>query len=186
MSQMFGGVRQVGYVVRDVQRAMEHWIQLGVGPWFYMEDVGTKEFRYFGETSQPPKLSIALANSGDLQIELIQQRDDAPSLYVDSLKRNGEIAQHVAYWTEDRFDEIVGTLLAAGYVEGHGGRMGAAGRFAYFVHPEFPSGMFEISEMAGGKAQYFDAVRQAAANWDGSDPIRVVGAAPAAPAQEQE
>ncbi|MGO4330628.1 VOC family protein [Cupriavidus sp. 2TAF22] len=180
MSQKFGGVRQVGYVVRDIKAAMAHWVNLGIGPWFYMDDVGTREFRYFGENSRLPKLSIALANSGDLQIELIQQRDDAPSLYNDSLKRNGEIAQHVAYWTEDRYDEIVATLLGLGYVEGHGGRMGGAGRFAYFVHPDFPSGMFEISEMAGGKAQYFEAIRQAGLAWDGSDPVRIVEVPPAA------
>lgn len=176
MSQMFGAVRQVGYVVRDLEEAMAHWVRLGVGPWFYIAEVDTTEFRYFGKTSTPPRLSIALANSGDLQIELIQQRDDAPSLYRDSLERNGEIAQHIAYWTPDRYDEIVQTLQARGYVEGHGGRMGAAtGRFGYFVHPDFPSGMFEISEMTGGKAEYFAAVRQAAAGWDGTDPIRLVG-----------
>ena len=178
MSYLFGGVRQLGYVVSDIEKAMAHWSEkLGVGPWFYKEDVGTSEFRYYGKNSTPPKLSIALANSGDLQIELIQQRDDAPSLYLDSLKRSGEGAQHIAYWTEDRFDEIVGRLLEAGYVEGHGGRMGSRGRFAYFVNPDLPSGMFEISEMTGGKAEYFAEVRRAGLAWDGKgEPIRLVGA----------
>lgn len=178
MSFLFGGVRQIGYVVTDIERAMDHWTKkLGVGPWFYKEDVGTTEFRYFGKDSTPPKLSIALANSGDLQIELIQQRDDAPSLYLDSLKRGGEGAQHIAYWTDDRFDEMVAHLLEAGYVEGHGGRMGSRGRFAYFVNPELPSGMFELSEMAGGKAEYFAEVRRAGLAWDGQgEHIRRVGA----------
>ena len=61
------------------------------------------------------------------------------------------------------------------YVEGHAGRMGHnRGRFAYFVHPGLPSGMIELSEMTGGKAEYFEKVRQAAAGWDGADPIRTV------------
>ena len=177
MSMFFGGVRQVGYVVRDIERAMTHWSRtLGVGPWFYKADVGTTEFKYYGQPSRLPQLSIALANSGDLQIELIQQRDDAPSLYLDSLRRGGEGAQHLAYWTDDGFDDAVGRLAAMGYVEGHSGRMGRRGRFAYFVHPDLPSGMFEISEMAGGKGAYFQEIRQAAGAWDGKDPIRRRGA----------
>lgn len=173
MSTIFGGVRQVGYVVRDIEKAMRHWSDvLGVGPWFYKEDVGTTEFRYHGQLSTPPRLSIALANSGSLQLELIQQRDDAPSLYRDSLQRSGECAQHIAFWTLDHFDQYCGQLLARGYVEGHGGRMGLRGRFAYFVHPDLPSGMIEVSEMKGGKGEYFDEIRAAGASWDGTDPIR--------------
>jgi hypothetical protein len=156
---------------------MDQWVKLGVGPWFYKEDVGSTEFRYYGKESRLPKVSIALANSGDLQIELIQQRDDAPSLYRDSLAKNGEIAQHVAYWTVDRFDEICQRLTALGYIEGHSGRMGAnRGPYAYFLHPDLPSAMIEISDSSGGKAEYFAEVRKAAENWDGKDPIRRVGA----------
>lgn len=174
MSILYGGIRQIGYVVKDIDKAMRTWSDtLGVGPWFYKEEVGTTEFRYYGKPSRLPTLSIALANSGDVQIELIQQRDDAPSLYLDTLARNGETAQHVAYWTVDRFDEFVGKLLAKGYIEGHAGRMGhGRGRFAYFIHPDLPSAMVELSEISGGKAEYFDRVRRAAVDWDGVEPIR--------------
>jgi hypothetical protein len=173
MSRLFGGVRQVGYVVADIERAMKHWSEvLGVGPWFYKEDVGTTEFRYFGKESAPPKLSIALANSGNLQIELIQQRDDAPSLYLDTLKRQGECAQHLAYWTLDCFDEWTKDLLARGFVEGHAGKMGQRGRFAYFVHSDLPGGMIEISELTGGKGEYFEEIAKAATEWDGASAIR--------------
>lgn len=178
MSQQFGAVRQVGYVVKDIEKAMRHWIALGVGPWFYKEQVESTEFNYYGKPSRLPALSIALANSGDLQIELIQQRDDAPTLYRDTLERNGECAQHVAYWTLEHFDAYCRQLLELGYVEGHSGRMGAGrGRFAYFVHREVPSLMVELSESSGGKAEYFASVREAALNWDGKDAIRRVGGA---------
>jgi hypothetical protein len=177
MSRFFGSARQVGYVVRDIEGAMRHWVALGVGPWFYKETVVTTEFRYYGRESALPQLSIALAQSGDLQIELIQQRDDAPSLYRDTLRTQGEVAQHLAWWTRDDFDAHCARLRSLGYVEGHAGRMGAhRGRFAYFLHPEFPSAMVEISETTGGKAEYFEAIRQASVGWDGRDPIRRVGA----------
>lgn len=179
MSLYFGGARQVGFVVRDIERAMAHWSRaLGVGPWFYKAAVGTTEFRYYGEPqTRLPDLSIALANSGDLQIELIQQRNDAPSLYLDTLARNGECAQHIAYWTEDRYDALHARLLGSGYAEGHGGRMGMRGRFSYFVHPDLPSGMVELSETTGGKGDYFRQIAEAARQWDGhTDPIREMGA----------
>lgn len=180
MSHLFGAVRQVGYVVRDIEEAMKQWVRLGVGPWFYKEEVASTEYRYYGQPSTLPRLSIALANSGELQIELIQQRDDAPTLYRDTLLRNGEVAQHVAYWTRDRFDEFCAQLLSLGYVEGHAGRMGATrGRYAYFLHPGLPGGMIEISESTGGKAEYFEEVRRASLDWDGSDPIRRMDVPPA-------
>jgi hypothetical protein len=85
MSRIFGAVRQNGYVVRDIHAAMKHWIEvMGVGPWYYMDRVKTDWFRHRGENSAV-EMSIALANSGDLQIELIQQRNDAPSLYREFL-----------------------------------------------------------------------------------------------------
>lgn len=173
MSLLFGPARQVGYVVRDIELAMQRWVALGVGPWFYKERVGTTEFSYYGRASALPALSIALANSGDLQLELIQQRDDAPTLYRDTLARHGECAQHLAYWTMDRFDQWCRQLRELGYVEGHSGRMGAQrGRFAYFLRPDFPSAMIELSESTGGKAEYFEEIREASIGWDGRDPVR--------------
>src|SRR5882757_1501087 len=85
MSRVFGAVAQNGYVVRDIRAAMDHWINvMGVGPWYYMDRVKTDYFRHRGKDSDVD-MSIALANSGDLQIELIQQRNDAPSMYKEFL-----------------------------------------------------------------------------------------------------
>jgi hypothetical protein len=177
MSRLLAGVRQVGYVVRDIEKSMDHWARvLGVGPWFYREDATPTTFSYYGKPSKPPRLSIALANSGSLQLELIQQRDDAPSLYRDSLARSGECAQHVAYWTEDRFDETVASLIVKGYAEGHAGQIGDRGRFSYLLHPNLPSAMIEVSELRGGKGEYFKRVAAAAESWDGEQAvIRVDG-----------
>lgn len=177
MSQYFGTVRQVGYVVKDIESAMMHWIRLGVGPWFYQEDAGGWEYQYYGKASRIPKLSIAVAHSGDLQVELIQQRDDAPSPYLDTLERNGECAQHIAYWTTDKYAEFSDRLIKLGYVEAHAGRMAPnRGRFSYFIRSDLPSAMIELCELCAPKAEYYEKVRQAALSWDGIDPIRRVAA----------
>src|SRR5215212_6342322 len=90
MSRLFGPMRQVGIVVRDIEKAMRHWAEVcGVGPWFYAEQLPLMEFRYKGRVYDI-KMSVALANSGDVQLELIQQRCDSPSLYRDFLAAGHE------------------------------------------------------------------------------------------------
>ncbi|XRQ16906.1 VOC family protein [Actinomadura welshii] len=167
---MFGAIAQFGYVVRDIEAAMEHWVRHGVGPWFYVDRVPLDWFRYRGADSDL-QMSVALANSGDVQIELIQQRNDAPSLYKDFLDAGREGAQHVAYWTTD-YQDLYDRALAAGHVLGQEGQIGGEqGRFAYFDTELHPGTVIEISDVAGSKGDLFRHIRDAAAGWDGTDPI---------------
>lgn len=47
MSRFFGPVRQAGYVVRDIEAAMDYWSrELGIGPWFYNPRVPIVNYRY--------------------------------------------------------------------------------------------------------------------------------------------
>jgi hypothetical protein len=172
MSRIFGEIRQNGYVVHDVEAAMQHWVDvLGVGPWFYFERAPITEYHYRGVPSDPA-VSIALANSGPLQIELIQQRNDAPSSYLDFLRAGREGLQHVAYWTE-RFDEDSARAERLGYeVLQSGCAGGPNGRFVYFATEGHPGTIIELSEVSGPKGAFFAHVREVAMDWDGSDPIR--------------
>jgi len=120
MSALFGKVCQNGYVVRDISSAMKFWTEvLRVGPFFYIPQVKSDWFRYRG-TDSAVEMSIALANSGDLQIELIQQRNDAPSMYLDFLREHGEGLQHMSYWSTD-YQALYDRAIAAGFVVGHEG-----------------------------------------------------------------
>ncbi|MBI5503723.1 MAG: VOC family protein [Deltaproteobacteria bacterium] len=173
MSRIFGAVRQNGYVVRDVRAAMDHWVNvMGVGPWFYFERVKLDYFRHRGVASNL-EMSIALANSGDLQIELIQQRNDAPSLYKEFIDSGREGMQHVAYWTND-YQALYDRALSLGYKVGHEGQIGGElGRFAYFDTETHAGTVIELSDISGPKGWFFEnVVKQASIAWDGSDPIR--------------
>jgi catechol 2,3-dioxygenase-like lactoylglutathione lyase family enzyme len=175
MSRRFGEVRQNGYVVRDVEAAMRHWTEvLGVGPFFYFERVPMEDFRYRG-TPSPLEVSIAVANSGSLQIELIQQRNDAPSMYRDFTDAGLEGLQHIAYWTE-AFDADLARLEADGFRVGQSGRIGEGGRFVYFETDAHPGSVIELSEVSGPKGRFFAHVAEQARNWDGSEPVRRLGA----------
>jgi Glyoxalase/Bleomycin resistance protein/Dioxygenase superfamily len=173
MSRIFGQPAQLGYVVRDIRAAMDAWLDHGVGPWFYLETVETDAFRHRGEDS-PLEMSVALANSGDLQIELIQQRNDAPSMYKEFLDAGREGFQHISYWTTD-YDALYEQAAAHGFVVGHEGCIGGdQGRFAYFEHASTrgTGTVIEISDVSGPKGMFFGHIREVAAGWDGSEPIR--------------
>ncbi len=174
MSRHFGAVRQNGYVVRDIEAALRHWTEvLGVGPFFYLERAPIEDFRYRGATSDI-EVSIALAHSGALQIELIQQRNEAPSMYRDFLAAGHEGLQHVAYWTT-RFDVDLERAHAMGFSDGQSGRVGGAeGRFVYFANEGHPGTIIELSEISGAKGRTFEMIRRAAEDWDGSDPVRSI------------
>jgi hypothetical protein len=174
MSRIFGEVRQNGYVVRDIEAALRHWTDvIGVGPFFYFERVPVGDFRYRGQPS-PLEVSIALANSGPLQIELIQQRNDAPSMYRDFVAAGNEGLQHVAYWTGN-FDEQLRQLEKQGYEVGQSGCIGAAGRFVYLLTEGHPGTVIEVSEISGPKGRFFEHIAREAASWDGAEPIRRMG-----------
>ncbi len=174
MSRIFGTIAQNGYVVRDVEAAMNHWINvIGVGPWFYFDKVKIDYFRYRGEDSDL-EMSVALANSGDLQIELIQQRNDAPSMYRDFLAAGREGLQHVAYWSKD-YQAIYDRALSLGYKVGHEGQIGGdKGRFAYFDTEAHPGTVIELSDISGPKGALFEFIKQSSVGWDGSQPVRTL------------
>ena len=74
-----GVIRQIGYIVRDFDETLDRWVQLGVGPWYVLRGI-TQSGLYRGEPCMVT-LTIGFANSGDLQLEVIHQDDDTPSIY---------------------------------------------------------------------------------------------------------
>ncbi len=175
MSRFFGEIRQLAYIVPDIEAAMDYWSRtLGVGPWYYNPRVPIKNYRYRGQSYEPHN-SVALANSGPLQIELLQTRNNVPSMYREFTEAGFQGAQHVAYWTED-FDADLTRLEAQGFQVAMSGEVGERGRFVYFdplAHPGMhPGTVIELSEVAGPKGKLFKLIREASQNWDGQNPVR--------------
>ena len=150
---------------------MDYWSrELGVGPWFYNPKVPIVNYRYRGESYQPHN-SVALANSGPLQVELIQTRNDVPSMYRDFMQAGNFGLQHVAYWTQD-YDADLARLTAQGLKPVMSGEVGERGRFIYFDTEYHPGTVIELSEVAGPKGTMFRMIREASEGWDGRDPVR--------------
>jgi len=160
----------MGYVVRDVEAAMQHWIEVcGIGPWYYVDKLTLQDFQYRGQPGDP-HLSIGLANSGYVQVELIQQRDDSPTMYQDFLNAGHEGLQHWSSWPED-FETVYHEALDAGYEVGQEADS-PRGRFVYFFNEGHPGTVIEMAHLTAERRRIFDTVRDAAVDWDGRDPIR--------------
>lgn len=172
MSRVFGPVRQLGYVVRDIEAAMQHWTSvLGIGPFFYFPRVVALDGVYRGE-AQPFEIAVALAQSGPMQIELMCQLDDAPSALREFSAAHGEGLHHLAYWT-DTFDAKLGAARDGGYSVWQSGAIGSRdNRFAYLATQGHAGTVIEISEVSGMKGRLFEHIAQTAATWDGSAPVR--------------
>ena len=91
---------------------------------------------YRGEPCETT-LSLALSNSGELQLELIQQEDDTPSIFTEFLAANGPGYHQLAYWTED-FDATMKAVVDAGWPVVWSGGEGFGARFAYVEPPNSP------------------------------------------------
>ncbi|MBP1849319.1 VOC family protein [Rhizobium halophytocola] len=171
MSRFLGEIRQLGYVVDDIEAAMAYWHgTMGVGPWYYNPKVPIEDYTYEGERYDVHN-SVALANAGFIQVELIQTRNDAPSMYRDFMAAGHRGLQHVAYWTQT-FDEDLARMEGEGFRVKMNGTVGVNGRFVYFAQEDHPGTVIELSEVLGPKGRMFDLIREASKDWDGSDPVR--------------
>ena len=177
MSRVFGPIRQIAFVVRDLDRALQYWTHtLGVGPFFALRRLSPEQYRYRGQPSPAPVVSIALGNSGDLQVEIIQQHDERASAYRDFLNSGREGLQHVSAWlTRMEYDATMAAHLKEGGTVAHEGVIPGSGvRFAYFATDSAPGGlMYEIADVMDSPAYtLMQMVAAAARDWDGGEPIR--------------
>lgn len=174
MLREIGPIRQISYLVHDIHAAMRYWSDvLGVGPFFFFEDAPIIDFTYRGNPTQA-HLTGAFANTGAMQIELVQTLDHHPSVFDDALRRGHLGQHHVAFWTQD-FDRWLERCAAGGIEVLQTGYTGAPdGRFAYMANDGLPGTVIEISEVQGRKQAFFDEVARAAAEWDGTHAIRTM------------
>lgn len=165
-----GPIRQIGYVVTDLDVEIEKWLALGVGPWFVMRGL-RQDVRYRSEPCSV-MLSLAWANSGDMQLELICQTDDTPSIYTEFLTTHGEGFNQLCWWTDD-FDTTMAAVADAGWPVVWAGGEDQGQRYAY-VEPPTGAPILEITARTDALVGMAELVRDAAKDWTGADPVRVL------------
>lgn len=166
-----GPVRQIGYVVHDFDEALAGWVELGVGPWHVVRARPLRA-NYRGQPCELT-LSIALANSGDLQVEVIHQENDTPSIFTEFLSSGREGFHQLAWWTDD-FEATLRRAEAAGWPVVWSGGEEEGTRYAYFEPAAGQATVFELMELTDITSGMAKFVRDAANEWDGRDPMRVI------------
>ena len=85
----------------DMEKALKYWTEyLKVGPFFMFEHCPLENQRYRGGESNAD-VSLALGNSGDVQIELIYCENDAPSVYKEFLDAGKTGVHHFGMMPEN-------------------------------------------------------------------------------------
>ena len=164
MTFRFGPVMQLGFVVPDIERAMQHWLQkIGLGPFFIIEHVQYAEACHRGVPTDID-MAVALAQWGEVQVELIQQRNDAPSIYTEFPGRKLGGLQHRR--RHDARSCAADLAAAARQMASKPVQWGATGngiRFAYVDTDAQPGGMIELIEHGPAIDGFFALVRDARA-----------------------
>ena len=172
-TQLFGPVRQWGFVVRDLDAAMKCWVeQLGVGPWWGYRNVPlTSRFRGM-ETEV--LLDVGLSYQNGVQIELIQQRNDAVSPYWAFYDTpHAQMLHQVAYMVPD-LDAALLKAKAAGLSENGLHPRQQAGP-PYRQPDQLRCRQHELVQADPAFLAEYERCAAEAARWDGNDPYRLVG-----------
>lgn len=174
MRRVLGPVMQNAFVVADLERAIAHWTEvMGVGPFFLFEHIAFEDYQFRGRTVPPIDLTIAIAYWGGLQIELIRQLDDAPSIYTEFRAAHGCGMHHMGVMSQ-ALDADLAALGSRGVQPVQRGSLPGM-RFAYIATDHHPGGMIELIEATRGARALFERMHEAAQSWDGRDPVRRVG-----------
>jgi Glyoxalase/Bleomycin resistance protein/Dioxygenase superfamily len=167
----FGPVVQNAFVVRDIEAAVAYWSgTIGVGPFYLLEHIPFGAV-YFRGAPLRLDMSVAVAQWGATQIELIVQHDESPSIYSEFLARHGEGLQHLGVMTAS-LDAHLERLRPLGIEPVQWGATTTGMRFAYVNTDRHAGGMIELIETGPAVEAFFAKVRGAAAGWDGSRPLR--------------
>lgn len=174
LAPLFGPIRQLGFLVEDIDAAMHGWVrQFGVGPWWGYRNVRLQS-RLAGERTEV-HMHVALGYQGGMQIELIQQVNDVASPYRffrDTAQ--AQLLHHLGYVVEDA-DAALRKAAGAGLVE-HAVLSNPYSRYIYLENPALTGLMIELMPADPALQASFAACASEATTWNGDDPYRLIDA----------
>jgi hypothetical protein len=164
---------QFCWVVPDLEAAMAAWTNsAGVGPFFFFENVTYDTAIYRGKPWEPVKFKAAIAQAGDVQIELVCQLDDRPSMFRDIVPAGKSGFHHAALYCAD-YDASLAAYTNAGAEVAFSGLM--MGSPVCWVDTSATLGfMVELITANPIAESIFGQIRAAGQNWDGKDPVRTL------------
>lgn len=170
MTQPLYTLRQLAYVVKDMDAALKYWTEvLKVGPFFLFEHCPLENQRYRGAPGNAD-VTLALGNSGDLQVELIFQHNDAGSVYKEFLDAGRQGVHHFGMMPVD-YKQTYQQYLDLGHEPAFECTVGGSD-LVYFDTVDTVGHFIELWDNDDVFKDLFMLVEDAAKGWDGKDPIR--------------
>jgi hypothetical protein len=127
-------LEQVAFVVRDLGAAQNFFSQsMGIPRFYVIANFGSRATdKTFRGRPTDHNFSIAIAYSGNTQIELIQHLS-GDTCYKDFIERRGEGLQHLGFFLDDRecHDRVLAEFAGNGFSVLQSGRFGGA-CYTYF------------------------------------------------------
>lgn len=170
--QPMGGIAQTAYVVENLQAAIDHWIaNTGAGPFFVLDDFLVPGQTYRGEESTAD-ITIAMGFAGHMLIELIQPKDNNPSVYKETVELRGYGFHHFGIACADVYESAEG-YYKRGFHEAFRAAVPTGGEVIYLDNGKAAQmGFLELLPVTPGMDETFTRFWKASQNWDGSDPVR--------------
>jgi catechol 2,3-dioxygenase-like lactoylglutathione lyase family enzyme len=170
-----GPIMQIAFVPKDFEATIDHWVKKGAGPFFVLKGTKAEYQTCYGKEAYPI-LDIALGHWGDMQIEIIRQTSPEKSVYKDWRDEGREGVHHTCITVDDlaeakRACEAVGAPIV---IEG---RVGPTEWF-YADTGGGPGSLLEVIRYPPGSEGLMTMIRDAARNWDGSNPVREIAIPP--------
>jgi len=171
--QPMNGHCQLGFLVEDIREAMDSFTKhINAGPWFLMERIQIRNVNYRGRVTQI-NASLAYGNSGHVQVELIQQHDDVPSVFTEVIRTRGYGLHHQGIAVRD-FDAELNRLKDMGHEVAAYAVNDIPSRAAFLdTKGKFPT-MIEVMETNETVEAMFTAIYHASVGWDGRDSVRPI------------
>jgi hypothetical protein len=172
--QKAGQIVQTAYVVKDIRAAIDWWVQDGkAGPFFLLDSFTGAEQRYRGEPTQAD-VAIAMGFAGHMMIELIQPRDNRPSVYREIIQARGYGFHHLGIAFED-VEAARRHYHGRGYHDAFSTPVPSGGTVYYMGDGPDAPGFIELIPATQGMDEMFTRYWKASVDWDGRDPVRPFG-----------
>jgi len=169
-------IHHIAYVVDDLRAGVERFAAAtGAGPFFAIEHIAFDEVTFRGEPAAYDH-SSAFGAWGPVLVELTEVHDAQPDGLRAALVAPGGGVGHVA-WLADSLEAETARLHAYGVEPFHTGRSGPVSA-VWFDGTGLVGHPIEVLECAPELLQFYELVRTAAADWDGSAPFRHAPAPP--------
>ncbi len=143
----FSRVDQIGVLVRDMDKAVEYYESLGMGP-FESLNVKATDRKVYGKPADDVKNLAKVARRGRLHFELIQPIS-GQSVQKEFLERHGEGINHLGFFVDD-IEKEKAKLEKKGFKAISEGKFVGGGGFAYFDTHKVGGVMFELIQWPPG------------------------------------